>query len=81
MNALPSSNDLLFRLHVHAHCSLLRQFRLDDGRPSDVHAHAYCLRSEQCACTCNLNNKSLLEGSAFTCDQLLAQTNNRKALS
>ena len=32
-------------------------FRLDDGRPSDVHAHAHCLKSEQCACTYDLNKK------------------------
>ena len=39
-------------------------FRLNDGRPSDVHAHVHCLRSEQCACAYDLSNKSLLDGSA-----------------
>ena len=29
--------------------------RLDDGRPSDVHALAHCLRNEQCVCTSDLN--------------------------
>ena len=36
-------------------------FRLNDGGPSNVHAHVHCLRNEQCACTYDLNNKSLLE--------------------
>ena len=29
-------------------------FGINDGRPS-AHAHAYCLRNEQCTCTFALN--------------------------
>ena len=36
-------------------------FRLNDGRPSDAHAHVHCLRSEQCTCIYDLN-KSVTAG-------------------
>ena len=57
--------------------SELRTFDLDDCRQSSVHAHAHCLRNEQCTCTCNLNKQ---DGCQMVCmfDQVLDQT---KALS
>ena len=38
------------------HISELRKLDLDDGRPLDGHVHVHCLRDEQCACACSLNN-------------------------
>ena len=64
------------KIYFYIYTSEREHLDLDDGTPSDAHAHVHCLRSEQCTCACNLNNKSLLDGDACVFDQVLDQTIN-----
>ena len=58
---------------------LQRNTKENDGRPSSVHVHVHCLRSEQCTCMCNLNKTSHCWIAMHECQG--PGSDNNKALS